>query len=592
MQRQTRHGIILPLAISMMFAMMILALALIQQEQSNTTYTFIDEVEGLEDQQAEAGFSTMQAIFQGQAEGNPNLLVSETSMFNAPGPFGTFHGPVPAPSPPPPTAVQLLGDFTLAAKPSVQSLFNNPNIGFDFNQVGGSAIPQRYARVVETAQLPNQTTKSGLFMAPSQSYYSVYSPSYPYGMLAFDGNLRVRDAFAVSDPTFKGQAIGLPVNLFGSLAVLVSNYLNGHAWVNKSSATVQLLGAAGVGGGVAHLLAEPPVFPPADFQASLTKALTTLPSAPSVSVNLSTLLSALSSPITLAIDGAGLSGSGKLLQGVLSVSGGALVVANNFQAAPGASTVIPVSLVVNGNLLVPDRSILVVQGSLQVHGDLVLGQQSTLRVEGAVQVTGHLGLTGPATGGLNTSILAEGAVTITQGSAHVVVSGFSPVGSLFSENVNSISQLLGIPPVLTVVNLADITAAGSALSLANGAISGLTPLIGSFTVTVDTPDPAPGAFIVSQGGSGITLVDTSNPSVGTNQAGWLVSEGGSVVLSVSGPGTCTGMVWADTSIQADDTSFHEFPYYSAADVLTSTSPPSSTQVAAFRYTRTAWGKLP
>jgi hypothetical protein len=432
----------------------------------------------------------------------------------------------------------------------------------------------------------------------------------------------VRDAFAVSDPTFSGPAIGLPVNLFGNLSVTVANYLNGTAWVNKGFATVTLGRAAGVGGGVAQPQAEPPAFPPPDFKASLDKAIAALPSSPTVSLDVGSLEAALSGVITQIIpetgDGRGLDGTGKLLETDVKITklsppsvvatritrfagadaldvGGFVPIfgpapnaggITDFQAAPGTSTVIPLSLVVRDALIVPDRSILVVQGSLFVNGDLFMGEQSTLSVLGDVEVDSTLILTGPATGGLNTSILAQGSVTIVRGMQHGAPPVFTSGGSLFTENIKP----------LGAVNAVDSSLANTALSQADAATSGLAALVGSSNAIADAvhdiADPAPGALVVSQNGPDIILAQF--PARSSNSAGWLVAEGGDVVLAdgITGTGTCTGMVWASGSIFADGTSFHDFPYYSAADVLTSTAPPSSTHVAALRYTRTAWGKLP
>lgn len=582
--RRTRlvTGIVLPVAMALLFVMLTLALGLAEQGRALLGFTVQNESEALEIEANELEFADMQAILQGEL---PTSTLGLPAAIPTPsGAAATFQQPAGGP-------LEVLGQFnglssnvsTYSVKP-VDQIYDGYSSG---TLAGGMYAPSRHVVVVSTARYPNM---------PSTTHASVFTSNHPYGILAPNGTITV-NGDARSSINCRGNDTdesGVMVHLAARSGVTVTGFVNGRVQVQSGTMT---LGSGGIRSTVATGVGIP-----TDFTASLATARTQITTGlTSIGPLIDALHAALhrSFPPNWLITGSPPPGATPISQyntGSLDINtinapagtdlnGSTFKCGVDFVIPASQGIVVPYSCDFASNLALMGRSVLHVQGDLRVGGNLYLSDMSSLVVDGKLTVTGRLDMANvnalvPAN---QVVVLASSDVSLPNGMQRTP--GVMPVptvpfsarsnpfaGSWLSWVIPGDPPTPGTSPVTNPNNILFNTQALTDLA----AVSGLVPFFMNVTPAgAVATDDVPGA-LVSAGG---TLT-----AGGTKFAGLGVASSQITVTSTR----TVGALWSrDAGVIVGDYRYH--PYFTHAyghSLGTDIVPVTST-----RYHRTAYGKV-
>lgn len=579
-----RRGIVLPIALALLFVLLTLALGLAEQGRAMLGFTVMTEAESLEIEANEVQAAYMQGILQGEA--SPGTLGLPAAIPFLGGAVAPFQQPPDGP-------LEVFGQFN-GGLPQVSG-YNVKPLDQPWDSYtaggyyGGIHVPYRYVSFYSTARYPNM---------PSAMNVSLWDSDEPYGILAPNGTITVNgDAWSVH--RYRGDnndPLGSMVNLASRAGVTVTGFVNGNLIVQMGPTST----GAGSSGGIRRQVASP-VGIPDGFKTSLATARAQMASTSGL-VNLGTLIDALhtalhrnipTNPLITGIPPPGTVPVAQLNEGSTDINsitapsgtdlnGGTFDCGVDF-TMPSGGGYIPYSCHFARNLALMSHTVLIVQGDLTVDGNVYMSELSSLVVGGRLTVNGRLDMANQDWESNRAAIAASSDVVLPGGMQHTSTvtlawqERFGTRSNPFSDSILSYVTTSDppVPGAMTVTN--PNNTAFNALSLADFGIAQGLDIYLQQIMPLGSPDTAfvPGALLVTDGSLTVG---------GTKMAGLGCAAGPITVTSTR----TVGALWSqNANVVVGDYRF--YPYHTHAYVHSGGT--DSIPVASNRFHRTAYGRL-
>jgi len=461
----------------------------------------------------------------------------------------------------------------------------NPSEGYEPQKTASGyqpRIPQRHAQVYVRAA------------APAPVYGSIFSGNFPYGILAPSGNISLFDVRATGGWQGGDELeTGRPVAMSASGKVTVSNVMNGRV---RGATSVSLKY-----GGVTTPGAPIPL--PGDFDALLVGARGEMvKNLDNKGLLLAQLRDCLHKniPTTDLITGTCPEGtplhqinpgssdvSTLVVPNGTDVSDNLLKVGKGFVVPPGEAIEIPMSMYVAGDLVMREKTVLRVGGSLTVLGHLYMDAQSSVFVDGSLTVSNTVDtLVEPdTTTAISSVITAGGDVHLQAGMSHTKEITFQDEGAMQARQCPFSASVLtcfipGNPPQIVSHELPNPNCEIFEQMGAECA-QALPPALARYFPAV----LASGEEIENVAGV-MVVADGTMTVQGRKAVGLLVAGKG---LTMTTP-LFVGAAWVRSgSVAADNTAFRFYEYATHAFVHTAAE---DFHVSATRWHRTAYWTQP
>lgn len=614
--RAPARGIVLPVCLSLMFCLFVLALALAEQSRTHLGFALSVEAETRGREAASAALADLTSILQCSVDPTRWTLELPPTYMGLPNPIPPTETGAERPSPSGPTLplqrnpelpfqngpdidVKIDGQFggrapdasfhrppPSACDPTFPDGYASPRM-----TNGGVPVPSRHTAVYVQATLPGVGLTRWLGMMSS---------NFPYGLMAPHGRVVIKDAWTSGDYAGTSET-GLLANIVAGTAITATGKVNARFVVPPGTSVQAPRGIICATRGVRW---------PTDFDETVEKTrqklagsglidkgddIRTLQQARHESIPDSTTITAScqvgrcvaqfnpGNPDVSTVNG--LSGT--------DLSGGTFRIASaDFVIPSGVSVQIPFNLEIQGNLILCDSAELRVSNALHVYGDVRLSPNSTLAVEQKLTVEGYVDM-----------LYAPGA------NPSIVASLVSGGDMTLARGMSSHEQGIELTPNVTPFSKPDCPFGPSTLTCV---VDGRPPQVHTeeapnpnckafdqkATPNVQALNAAWGAFFpgVSVAGqqttrqvAGVLAVSDGQITVGSSTndvaAGFFVASG-DLNLTL---GRLVGVAWSrGGDIHAPSTSWRWYPYFAHAYVY---GPRDSTAIIANRYWRVGSGQI-
>lgn len=598
--RQAGRGIVLPICLSLMFCLFVLALALAEQSRTHLGFALSVEAETREREAVSAALADMTSLLQHSIDPTRWTLELPPTYMGLPNPLPATAGGAELPfQNGPDIDVRIDGQFGGGAldasfhRPPPATLDPQLADGYASPRMtnGGVPVPSRHTAVYAQGTIPG----AGL-----TRWLGIFSSNYPYGLMAPQGRVVLKEAGTTGDYSGASET-GLLANIVATGVTATGTLVNAR-FVVPQGASVQA--SRGI------VCTTPSVRWPTDFDDTLDQARTNMagPGLTDKGDDIRALHQARHESIP---DNTNITAACQVGQCIAQfnpgnsdvstvtglpgtdLSGQTFTVAScDFVIPAGVSVQIPFALEIQGNLILSSNSELMVSQTLRVHGDVRLSPNSTLGVQQDLTVDGYVDmLYAPGTNpSIVASLISGGDMTLSHGmSSHEQGMSLTPNATPFSKpscpfGASTLTCLVpGRPPQIHTENAKnpncdeyDQKATQNTQTL-NSAWGSFFP--GVTLAGQQTTSQVAGVLAVSDGQ---ISVGGSNDDVA---AGFFVASG-NLNLTV---GQLTGVAWSRSgSILAPSASWRWYPFWSHAYVYGQSS---SKAVYANRYWRVGSGQI-
>lgn len=620
----------MPICLSLMFCLFVLALALAEQSRTHLGFTLSVEAEIREREAALAAMGDLSSILQRACD--PVMWSNDLSpaFMKLPDPLPAALGSAELPfENGPDIDIEIDGQFGGGSDEA--SLYRLPPLQYDAEESdaypsplvtrSGIAVPARHAALYVQARIPG----GGL-----TRWLGMISTNHPVGMMAPLGSVTLGDARSSSSWTREAES-GLMASIYASSGISVKGVVNARLCVPPGQTPDAPRGIVKEVSGLTI---------PADFEMSRMKAaaeasknlvdkgadIEALRQCRHASIPDSTNITALcqsgdvvaqfnpGSPDVSTIDG--LPGTDRLdfidrppgtespapsptpdtsdpsLPSPRGPSGPVFQVASaDFVVPAGEHIYIPYDMDVQGSLILEKQSILHVQRTLSVHGDVRLGPQCTLKAGETVVVDGFVDMLyqpGPNPS-ITTSIISGADMILNRGMTNreggMSLSSSTPFTTPdcpFSPSTLT-CIVRGIPPSVHIEQV-DNPNCDTFTKQAKQCTQSANAAWSRFFPAVSLPGPQTRNDVM-----GIFIDCGDRLRIGSGQddvAGGLIAAARDVTLDI---GRFTGVAWSRSgSITGKHTSWWWFPYWSHAWVQGASG---AQAVVANRWWLTGYGQV-
>lgn len=590
--RRGKRGIVLPICLSLMFTLLVLALALAQQSRAHLGFALLVEAETREREAASAAMGDLQSIMQYVSDPVGSKSEVNPSVMGLPNPLPTPGAGVATFSNGPDIDVKIVGQFNGSAPDA--SIFEPVVKGYSVatadgysagaTTVAGLFVPSRHAGVYVTAAVPNE---------PRATYLGMFSSLYPIGLMAVQGTVKIAEARSAGD--YRGSESGIPVHIYGSQNVTVMGFCNGRMFSTSAQMTQSQTG------GLKGALTMNRM--PADFEAQLATAKAqVVQTLVDEGAAIQQLHQCLHENIPDNNDITTGCANGQCvaqfnpgnpdvstLNGMpgTDLNGNTFQVIGDFVVPSGTGIQVPFDMDIQGNLVLSSQSVLNVTGKLAVHGNVMFQQQASLVCGSTVTVDGTVDMLYAPSPNISISscILATADVNLAGGmSSHeegVKLTARDPYSTPPCPFADSTLTCLvpGRPPQVHYEQVPNpncdkfLKQSQQCVQMNNAAFAQFFPVV-----------VAQGPVSTTQV-AGIFVNTDGNITIGGSRAAGLFVATGTINSTSS---RVVGCMWSRTgSINASSSNWRWFPYWSYAFVHTVGG---DLFTGATRYWRVGFGR--
>jgi len=565
-QVKKSRGIALPVAIAIILVLITLVLALILQSRTTGGMHRRSEKKMKQADTAEVVGGKMQDIFASGTSPDPAKL-KEIGMSSAPPAPGKgkaeFSGKI--------GDIEFSGSFNEGDGPwstyvPVPDEIDPKNFSYDGPQSASFdpeklPVPPNHSLIFVKVKAPDQEQKI---------YYYMFSNNSPYGLIAPNGSVKIKNgsATSTSKPSPEAgddSATSHNFYVYAADKINIDGKLTGTARTQKpeSEAAVKL-GTSETG----KIENQFPPIPPEELQKIIEQV--------------QTLMSKLENNAEdpgFAEMAAALMGAAALFQGTnalvdrngFSFDGEKMIWNNSLIVPEGMAIMIPFPLKINGDLLIMDKAVVVVGGKLDVERRLFLGEESGLMCQGDIEIMDRVNVTySPKDiAGISASIMSEDDITLHRGVRHLKFKpghgetefGFDLLPCPFPEYIKVGGEKIPNPVAIAFKKMQKKVF--EPLKAAMGPLSMF--LTGKISVPVGSEDrDIPGLLIISEKGK--VKIEDHDKDAGL--AGLIICKKGVVIeFPPDGSGIFTGILLTlEGNIELFNVKYRYYPYYTSAAV--------------------------